>query len=245
VVPDCKEWHPKEEAHKTAERQYWSDQVRYIRRGYYFSIFTFVVAVAAAFIAAGAYFQTKRQADIAQAIVVATDRARIIAQRMEITGWPKESDPHLYLRITIENVGKSVGFIRRDGISFIAFPDSETANNSFPKRVCGPPTERPRLLAGHRVVAAKVDQIIIATRITDRSGEWGFDRGTPPYAQAFGYIDYDDPFSETLSEQKIRTEPFCFIFDGTVKTIFDQSFGGRIHPLQSDACPASFKCEDR
>jgi hypothetical protein len=85
--------HAGDEAHKAAERKYWGRQNWVAGLGLLFSVLTFIVAIAAAYIARLAFLEAKRQANAAESqIRIARDteerqlRAYLIVRPTKING---------------------------------------------------------------------------------------------------------------------------------------------------------------
>ena len=89
--------HPTEEQHRTAEEFSW-------RSSYRLNTFIALVAVLAAFFAAGSFCETKRQANIAQNALNSQDRAWIGAPKIVVNA---DTSGHYTFPLTFQNVGKT------------------------------------------------------------------------------------------------------------------------------------------
>jgi hypothetical protein len=103
-------WHRDEHEHRTKESDFWQSQITTSKRTANFSVLAFVAAVAAAIIAAFAYGETKRQADIADQSMRASNRAYVNSSIFRVVSYGgKTPEGKLWWVVSpvIENTGNT------------------------------------------------------------------------------------------------------------------------------------------
>jgi hypothetical protein len=177
--------------------------------------------------------EAKRQADTAQAIMLANERATLTSEGMILNAWPRQNvgDGHLHLKAMFKNVGKAFATIVGGGAIFTATPIAAVPRSAD----CGP--ENPTFK--HEVPNDYPPQTVnVVTDMFNEKGEIVL--GEPNYGWVQGYADYADPFTKLplIGGEPIGTKTvyFCYVFDFSIE-VTKTAIGS---PLQR--CEPYFAC---
>jgi hypothetical protein len=164
----------------------------------------------------------KSAADTSRAIMLAKERASLIAQNMLVVRW--SDAPKVTVGVRLKNAGQSIAYIIRATLVFQSIPDPSDVPNSAS---CGPDAE---ILSDRRVLPIGNE-----TQIDIRNESTGVIPASFP--NAWGVIEYEDEFTRQKLAQT-RIEPFCFVFERTATEPID-NVG---HPFKG-ACRRTFECK--